>query len=216
MSGDEFEAKYMSDGAKVLHRQKRVSRKMTGLLMMPSLWMLILAIVVPLINASSSKPMSAAMVPWFAASMVVASVVSLVLAIAFGVLRFVVTERAVHVKFGLWGPTIPLESIVSCNVVDYDWKQYGGWGIRRGIDGSWAYVASSGRVVEVRYTEGAKTKKVVLGADDADALARAITEARQRARARVSVQEENGIDAEVAADAEEDAALESSRRERAR
>jgi hypothetical protein len=216
MSGDEFEAKYMSDGAKVLHRQKRVSRKMTGLLMMPSLWMLILAIVVPLINASSSKPMSAAMVPWFAASMVVASVVSLVLAIAFGVLRFVVTERAVHVKFGLWGPTIPLESIVSCNFVDYDWKQYGGWGIRRGIDGSWAYVASSGRVVEVRYTEGAKTKKVVLGADDADALARAITEARQRARARVSVQEENGIDAEVAADAEEDAALESSRRERAR
>lgn len=74
----------------------------------------------------------------------------------------------------------------SCRVVDYDWKQYGGWGIRRGRDGSWAYVASSGPVVEVCYTTGGAQKKVLIGAEDPAALVRAVAAARRSEPVRIA------------------------------
>lgn len=77
--------------------------------------------------------------------------------------------------------------MISCRVVDYDWTKYGGWGIRRGADGSWAYVPSSGSVVEIVYRDGVKEKTVVLGAADPHALARSIVETASSSAARMRV-----------------------------
>ncbi|MBN9166783.1 MAG: hypothetical protein BGO98_32900 [Myxococcales bacterium 68-20] len=187
MKNDAFEAKYMHDGTRVLHRDKRVSRKMALLLAVPGLFILFQAISVPLFNDASTRPMPRSIVPFWTIGMGLLAVIFFLLAILFGVLRFVVTERAIHVKYGLWGPTIPLESVISCRVVDYDWTKYGGWGIRRGADGSWAYVPSSGSVVEIVYRDGVKEKTVVLGAADPHALARSIVETASRSAARMRV-----------------------------
>lgn len=184
---DTFEAKYMADGTTVLHRDKRVSRKMALLLTIPGLLTLYHAISVPLVNDASTRPMPPSIVPFWTIGMGLLAVFFFVLAIVFGVLRFVVTERAIHVKYGLWGPTIPLEDVTSCKVVDYDWLKYGGWGIRRGIDGSWAYVPSSGSVVEIVYRDGKREKRVVLGAADPHALARSIAEAKSAGGARLRI-----------------------------
>lgn len=39
-------------------------------------------------------------------------------------------------------------------VVDYDWTEFGDWGIRLGRDGTWAYVPSGERVLELREQSG--------------------------------------------------------------
>lgn len=204
MKNDAFEAKYMHDGTRVLHRDKRVSRKMALLLAVPGLFILFQALSVPLFNDASARPMPPSIVPFWTIGMGLLGVVFLLLAILFGVLRFVVTARALHVKYGLWGPTIPLENVVSCKVVDYDWTKYGGWGIRRGVDGSWAYVPSSGSVVEVVYRDGTQEKRVVLGAAEPLALARSIVEAKSSGAARLRV----GVEASETMPQHEDELLE--------
>ena len=50
---DAYEAIDMHDGSRVVHRDKLVSRLMTGLLLAPALLTLVLAVVVPVMNASS-------------------------------------------------------------------------------------------------------------------------------------------------------------------
>jgi hypothetical protein len=187
MKNDAFEAKYMHDGTRVLHRDKRVSRKMALFLSIPGLFILYLAIWLPLINDTSARPLPTLLVPFWTIGMGSLAVGFFLLAILFGVLRFVVTSRAIHVKYGLWGPTIPLESVISCKIVEYDWTEYGGWGIRRGADGSWAYVPSNGSVVEVLYRDGDQEKRVLLGAADPQALARSIVEAASSRAARMRV-----------------------------
>jgi hypothetical protein len=219
MSRDEFEAKYMTDGSRVLHRDKRVSRGMAAILAAPGLFTLALAIFIGMANSTSDKPLPESALPFVVGGMALFSVLYFALAITFAVLRFVVTEHAVHVKYGLWGPTIPLESIESCRVVDYEWTKYGGWGIRRGIDGSWAYVASSGPVVEVVYREGKKQKKALLGAADAASLSASITRARdalasagvaEASRARIA----GGLEQEEVEPSEVEATSEQAKRAR--
>ena len=97
MKDDAFEAKYMHDGTRVLHRDKRISRKMALLLGVPGLFVLSQAITVPLFNDASARPMPPSIVPFWTIGMGLLAVGLLLLAILFGVLRFVVTERAVHV-----------------------------------------------------------------------------------------------------------------------
>jgi hypothetical protein len=103
--------------------------------------------------------------------------------ILFSALRISVTTKEVHVQYGLFGPRIPIEAIESCEPCAYDWKQYGGWGIRYGRDGSVAYnmLGDGGRAVRITYKKGAKTKTVVLSARDPERLATAIQQARAMA-----------------------------------
>lgn len=190
MSNDEFEDKYMHDGAKVVHRDKKVSRVLAAMLSIPALAMMFLGVWVPIINGSSPKPMPAAMVPAFAIFMFALATMYLFLAVGLAVLRIVVTEKAINVKYGLWGPTIPLESIQATRVIDYEWMKYGGWGIRRALDGSRAYVSGRGKVVEVKYTdEKGKLQTVVLGANDANVLCERIDKARTSEKKRVAAPE---------------------------
>jgi len=103
--------------------------------------------------------------------------------ILFSTLRISVTAKEVHVQYGLLGPRIPIGAIEACEACEYDWKQYGGWGIRFGRDGSVAYnmLGDGGRAVRITYKKGAKLKKVLLAARDPERLATAIQQARAMA-----------------------------------
>ena len=70
----------------------------------------------------------------------------------FMVLRVAVNTAHVHVQLGLFGPKIPIADILSCEATTYDWKKFGGWGIRRSFDGEWAYnmMGDAGRAVRLR------------------------------------------------------------------
>jgi hypothetical protein len=104
-------------------------------------------------------------------------------ALLFAVLRITVTRSEVIVQYGLFGPRIPVSAIQDCQAVKYNWMTYGGWGIRRGRDGSWAYnmVGDAGRAVRIEWTDTKGKKQVTLVASpNPDALARAVNEARGR------------------------------------
>jgi hypothetical protein len=216
-NGDEFEQRFMRDGSRILHRDKHVSRGMAAMLGVPGLFTIGLSIFVGLTNATADKPLPPVALPFVMAAMVVFGLAFLTMAVAFAVLRVVVTEKEVHVKYGLWGPSISLASVTSVRVIDYQWHKYGGWGIRRGADGSWAYVARSGPVVELCYTEGAETKKLLIGAEDAAGLARAIQEARSKSVTGTRIAVDTGeARAEAEAEAETEAEAEAPRERNAR
>jgi hypothetical protein len=101
----------------------------------------------------------------------------------FSVLRITVTRDEVYVQYGLFGPRIKISDIVRCEAVSYDWKKYGGWGIRYGRDGSVAYnmLGDQGQAVEIVYKKGDKEKKVVLSSRDPAKLAAAVNQARGHA-----------------------------------
>jgi hypothetical protein len=220
-SPDDFEAREMLDGSPVVHRDKRVSRAMAGIMTLPAVVTAAIAVVIAVQNATASKPLPAEALPFVVGGMGLMSLLFLVGAIAFGVLRSVLTTRALHVKYGLWGPTIELEKIRAARVIPYPLLRYGGWGIRHGLDGSWAYVTPSpGDVVEIEYDDArGKPKKVVVGPQDPRGLVRAIERERQKPRVRIEEFEpprstRNSGDAELEALAEEELAEERERKGR--
>ena len=105
----------------------------------------------------------------------------------FSVLRVSVTREEVFVQYGLFGPKIAVGDIEQCEAVDYDWKKYGGWGIRYGRDGSVAYnmLGDGGRAVRIVYRKGNKKKTVLLASRQPERLAAAIQQARAEGRKRI-------------------------------
>jgi hypothetical protein len=101
----------------------------------------------------------------------------------FSVLRISVTREEVFVQYGLFGPKIAVRDIERCAAVSYDWKKYGGWGIRYGADGSVAYnmMGDHGRAVEIVYKKDGKQKKVLVASPDPERLAAAVNKAREMA-----------------------------------
>jgi hypothetical protein len=184
---DAFEESEMHDGSPIVRRDKLVSRRMAALLSGTGILPIAIGIFVAFANDSSQKPLPAAALPFVVAALLTMGVAFGVMGIMFGVLRTVVTKKAVHVKYGLWGPTIPLEAIESVRVVDYDWTEYGGWGIRIGKDGSRAYVPRSGPCVQLVYKDGGTSKRVLVGGEDAAATVAAINEARTHTRVATEV-----------------------------
>lgn len=85
----------------------------------------------------------------------------------FAVMRVTVTTKRVNIQLGLFGPNVLIDDIISCEDVEYDWKKYGGWGIRHARDGSWAYnmMGDAGRAVKLVYKtpKGDKTVLVTCG-----------------------------------------------------
>jgi hypothetical protein len=98
----------------------------------------------------------------------------------FSVLRVSVSEDELFIQYGLFGPRIPIADVVSCEAVEYDWKKYGGWGIRFGVDGSVAYnmMGDRGRAVRIVYRKGTRTKTVLVASPDPERLALAVQQAR--------------------------------------
>lgn len=177
--GDEFASRYMADDTDVVYRDKRVSRGMTGLVGSFGLGTIALAIFIAFKNAGLLQPAPAWAVILIMGLLGAFGLGMMALGVAFGVVRTLITRDEVLVKYGLSGPSIALDSITSCRVVDYKWTRFGGFGVRIGLDGTRAYVPGPGQVVELTYQDGAKERKVQIGAGDPHALARAIQQARQ-------------------------------------
>lgn len=211
---DDFEARHMEDGAPVLHRDKRVSRGLALALVIPGLLTIVLAAYVGLANATASKPVPPAALPLVVGGVVALGLFLVLLGVVFSVVRTLVTTRAVHVKFGLWGPDIPLAALESAEVVAYDWLRFGGWGIKRDAQGTWAYVPSGDRAVELVYREEGAVRRVLVGVEDPAELVRRIAAAKHDAP-RLRVADETSSD--EADDAHpEDAATEKDRARDAR
>lgn len=114
---------------------------------------------------------------------IVTSLFLLLMWALFSVLRISVSREQVYVQYGLFGPKIAVRDIERCEAVDYDWKKYGGWGIRYGRDGSVAYnmLGDGGRAVKIVYRKGSKSKTVLVASRDPVRLAAAINQARAAA-----------------------------------
>jgi hypothetical protein len=212
--GDDFESEHMAPTSAVRHRDKRVSRGMAALLGIWAPFCWVLAAVIGYANAGSANPVPAAVLPVVLAAIAALGVMFAVMALTFSVLRTVVTDREVIIKYGLWGPSIELSSITSVHVKPYDWSRYGGWGIRRGIGGGWAYVPGPGDVVVIEYDDAGSSKRVEVGAENAAALAEQIERSRNgTAKLRLAesgtgsaAQTEEDLHADVEAELEAEAA----------
>jgi hypothetical protein len=106
------------------------------------------------------------------------------LAFCGGGLRTVVTPRRLVLRAGYLGPPLlrlATSEIAEVAVPDFDpVRDFGGWGIKRGLFGTFAGVwafnfASSGVLVRTR-----QGKRYLIGADQPDRLAAALNAARER------------------------------------
>ena len=170
---DPYAANYMKGAGRVILRDKVVSRSLAGLLGFFVLWCGGGAIATFL----GLLPKSSVGVGFFL--LLMASFFAF-LTMTLTVARTMVSEGEVRLQYGLWGPRIPVGSIRRCRVVAYDWKRFGGWGIKRSGDGTWAYVLSgTGDVVELTWmAEDGEEKTVQFSASDPRAFVAAVDEAR--------------------------------------
>lgn len=216
MSTDEYERRYMSEGGLVYQSKARAPLLFLLLLLLPTL------IAVPIVAAAALQPGAPAST-WLAA--LPGPIITLVVGLLFAVLRATVTATHVHIQYGLFGPKIPLARIESCEAVSYDWKRYGGFGIRRGLDGSWAYnmMGDQGRAVRIVWRdESGDRVTTLLSSPDPEAFAAAVLRARGTTIERVVgrrvptedelAEAEREVEAEL--EAEGEAAREPTRRER--
>lgn len=189
----DYESEYMRGQGRVLLRDKVVAKVSLALLAFFALWC----------GAGAIGSLVASAGVGLVLFLVAMSAFFAFLALTLTVVRVVVSEGELYVQYGLWGPRIPIGRIRSCRAVPYDWKEFGGWGIKRSGDGTWAYVTSSrGDVVEVTYDEGETQKRVLFSASDPRSVVAAVEEARAKTGVRI------GTDARVAT--EEEAEEESS------
>ncbi len=104
----------------------------------------------------------------------------LVLWLLFAVLRVTVSEGHVNVQYGLFGPRIPMTAITSAERITYDWKAYGGWGIRRPGERVWAYnmPGDGGQAVRIVWHDARGQRTTIIGSRHAAELAQQIARAR--------------------------------------
>src|SRR5690606_17216819 len=80
----------------------------------------------------------------------------------FSVLRVTVSEGAVNIQYGLFGPKIPIGAIESAEATTYHWAKFGGWGIKRSLDGEWIYnmPGDQGRAVRIVWRDARGRRRV--------------------------------------------------------
>ena len=135
---DDYERNYMAGQGEVLHRTKRPAPR----------WMQLA------LASSTLAGLGMLLSPAWIGGLVMIPMGFLVWAL-FSVLRFTVSEGSVNIQYGLFGPTIPTSAIKSAEAVDYDWKKFGGWGIKRSLGGAWIYnmPGDNGRAVRIVWTD---------------------------------------------------------------
>lgn len=175
-ASDAIERAMTSDGATVLLRDKHVARAAAAL-MIPGALVFLLAAVAVLLGADPAAPRAAALLPFgLFAAMVYGAVANMVV-------RCAVTERELRVQWGLRRQSIPLAAISACEARGTT----GAPTLASG--GGWSIFASHGAVF-VRWTEGARTRELLLPANDPETLARVIERARAApTRLRVDAEE---------------------------
>jgi hypothetical protein len=177
---DAYQAKYMGKGSGSLYHAKITA---------PAAYHLLFLLPLLVVMGSALVTSAPLLVP------LLSSVPLLLIWLLFSTLRISVDLREVHVQYGLFGPKIPIEAITECEAVDYNWKEFGGWGIRFGKDGTVAYnmLGDQGRAARITWRQGNKQKTVLLSSRDPARLATAVNHARASASLQVdSAKEETG------------------------
>lgn len=104
------------------------------------------------------------------------------LGVSMMALRTLVSDEVVHIQYGLFGPTIPIDSIERCEAITYSLLKVGGFGVRRSLDGATVYnmMGDGRRAAEIVYRDGKKTKRVIVSVKNLDAFVSAVQAARAR------------------------------------
>jgi hypothetical protein len=206
MSGtpDEYERRFMEAGETVRHRDKVLWRM--GVPILGGFSLLALALGITGIVSALAQPAGIGMAIGLGAGVLVlgASAVLGFCAATLTVLRTVVTDRALHVQYGLWGPTIPLETIESVAVARYDWTRFGGWGLRgRGAERAFTIQGRDDTTLCVRWRDGATVATTWITVSDPAGTAIAIERARaaRRGMPRVRIELDEDARDEGAAEA---------------
>jgi hypothetical protein len=163
---DEYESAYMRGEGMVLHRDK--SRAPWPLHVIFGAAMLLTA------GTAFSGPGA-----WVGAALTMPLLA--ITWLLFSVLRVTVSEGHVNVQYGLFGPKIPIAAIESAEAIEYDWKQFGGWGIRVNSKREWIYnmPGDGGRAVRIIWRDRKGKRKVTyVGSLASERLAQQITHAR--------------------------------------
>ena len=107
----------------------------------------------------------------------------LLIGLLYGVLQFrgltiTVGPEELVFGFGRFRKRVRLRDLRDCRVVTYRWQDYGGYGIRRGRDGTVAYNVPGDRGKAVRLTvgEGPKTRVYLLSTQDPERLCAVLRE----------------------------------------
>jgi len=174
---DAFETAEMTDGTPVLHRDRRVSHDLAAVVACPGVLAALMATKL-LYDANRSTQLPHAAIAMAVGGLSLVALFFAGLSLTLAVLRTVVTQYAVHVRCGLWGPSIPLAEIVSCNVVRYRVRDFSGVGYREGPNDARAYVLTSGPALSLVYREAGKQRCVFVGAQDPEATLEHIERAR--------------------------------------
>ncbi|MCB9749538.1 MAG: hypothetical protein H6713_05970 [Myxococcales bacterium] len=163
---DLYEMTYMKGEGLVYHRAKEVAP-----------WPLH-----ALLGGVALIEVIAAAATWTLAPLLALPILALVWAM-FSVLRVTVSEGEVSIQYGVFGPKIPIDAIESAEATTYDWKKFGGWGIKRNLKGEWIYnmPGDGGRAVRIRWTNAKGRRRVTLvGSKEPHELAAAIGKAQRR------------------------------------
>lgn len=177
---DAYQAKYMAKGSGSLYHDKITA---------PAAYHLLFLLPLLVLMGSALVTSAPLLVP------LLSSAPLLLIWLLFSTLRISVDLREVHVQYGLFGPKIPIEAITECEAVDYSWKEFGGWGIRFGRDGTVAYnmLGDQGHAVRITWRQGKKLKTVLLSSHDPARLATAVNHARASALSQLdAATEETG------------------------
>jgi hypothetical protein len=141
----------------------------------PWLWVLMLATLAILLVASLLAP-EGQTVPWVVLGIILASALLL-----YSMrLSVQVDTEAIRISFfPIWKKTIPLAEIVRWEARTYrPILEYGGWGIRYSFGKGWAYNVRGNQGVQL---ELANRKRILIGSQRAEELARAIGGAKGQA-----------------------------------
>jgi hypothetical protein len=164
---DVYEARYMPGAGGVVYRDKIIAPRWFHLLMS-------LPLLCSLIAALATGGGMIDLLP-----LLVAVPLLLFVWLTFSVLRITVSREQVVLQYGLLGPKIDVASLVSAEAVEYDWKRFGGWGIRRNMRGEWAYnmMGDAGHAVRLVYREGKRERILYVSSHHPALLADAIQRA---------------------------------------
>jgi hypothetical protein len=163
---DEYEREYMRGEGVVLYRDKTRSP-----------WQL--HAVFGAIAAISIAAAIAAPGGWVGAA--IALPITGMMWMLFSILRVTVSQGSVNVQLGVFGPRIPIAAIESVEALEYDWKEFGGWGIRMNMKGEWMYnmPGDGGHAVKMVWRDRKGRQRVTYVASrQSEQLAGAIEQAR--------------------------------------
>lgn len=112
---------------------------------------------------------------WYYPVMGLAALVTVVVVANFRYLTIVVTDESVRFRFGIFGTSLPLETLQGCEVKRYQWLPYGGWGLRMATGGRMAYsVLGVPRGVEITAERRGKLRRYFVSSARPEALAAAL------------------------------------------